>query len=432
MKISRNSPCPCGSGKKYKHCCLKKENIKLNTTKNNSSLNDLLAIIRIGLEKLDAFSESTDKISTKSIGIINNSTMECKFYPVSEHSIDIKKEIATIMAFVFSFINKNSLWVIQVKNIAVRAYSKKEEEIIYALSSFDNAKYIAEGKSIEWLKGTMFQENTQEYRLGIAKKQIAEIESSLRKVIVDVLSKKEGNDWWTILMSNKTGNNIKKTYFNQFSEDISDGEKLINYSFLNDLKKIITTFWKDFKHLFPNKINFEESMIKLNDVRKEEAHNRPISEKHLEELKTVYNFILIKISQVYPDIFPSYLIENWRDKVVEIAKKPLRYGYTDNEIASEKNNFIKIYKSHENILTLIKHIKEIELRLKSLVVPVQKQEIHNQTIGIYSDYRELFEHLIDFVKKKEYDKMEESYKEIENYRLEKIDPFITNFLLSEG
>ena len=22
MKIQRNAPCPCGSGKKYKHCCL--------------------------------------------------------------------------------------------------------------------------------------------------------------------------------------------------------------------------------------------------------------------------------------------------------------------------------------------------------------------------------------------------------------------------
>ena len=25
MKISRNAPCPCGSGKKYKHCCLGQE-----------------------------------------------------------------------------------------------------------------------------------------------------------------------------------------------------------------------------------------------------------------------------------------------------------------------------------------------------------------------------------------------------------------------
>jgi len=27
MKIGRNAPCPCGSGKKYKHCCLNKSNV---------------------------------------------------------------------------------------------------------------------------------------------------------------------------------------------------------------------------------------------------------------------------------------------------------------------------------------------------------------------------------------------------------------------
>lgn len=27
MKVGRNDPCPCGSGRKYKQCCLKKENI---------------------------------------------------------------------------------------------------------------------------------------------------------------------------------------------------------------------------------------------------------------------------------------------------------------------------------------------------------------------------------------------------------------------
>ena len=25
MKVGRNEPCPCGSGKKYKHCCLNKD-----------------------------------------------------------------------------------------------------------------------------------------------------------------------------------------------------------------------------------------------------------------------------------------------------------------------------------------------------------------------------------------------------------------------
>lgn len=24
-KVGRNDPCPCGSGKKYKHCCINKQ-----------------------------------------------------------------------------------------------------------------------------------------------------------------------------------------------------------------------------------------------------------------------------------------------------------------------------------------------------------------------------------------------------------------------
>lgn len=28
MKVGRNEPCPCGSGKKYKHCCYAKDSVK--------------------------------------------------------------------------------------------------------------------------------------------------------------------------------------------------------------------------------------------------------------------------------------------------------------------------------------------------------------------------------------------------------------------
>ena len=28
MKARRNDPCPCGSGKKYKHCCYAKDSVK--------------------------------------------------------------------------------------------------------------------------------------------------------------------------------------------------------------------------------------------------------------------------------------------------------------------------------------------------------------------------------------------------------------------
>ena len=31
MKTGRNDPCPCGSGKKYKHCCYEKDSAKHET-----------------------------------------------------------------------------------------------------------------------------------------------------------------------------------------------------------------------------------------------------------------------------------------------------------------------------------------------------------------------------------------------------------------
>jgi hypothetical protein len=31
MKTGRNEPCPCGSGKKYKHCCYAKDTAKIET-----------------------------------------------------------------------------------------------------------------------------------------------------------------------------------------------------------------------------------------------------------------------------------------------------------------------------------------------------------------------------------------------------------------
>jgi hypothetical protein len=38
-KIGRNAPCPCGSGKKYKKCCLEKEKKSVSGTRNESSKN---------------------------------------------------------------------------------------------------------------------------------------------------------------------------------------------------------------------------------------------------------------------------------------------------------------------------------------------------------------------------------------------------------
>jgi hypothetical protein len=45
MKTGRNEPCPCGSGKKYKHCCLGKETA---TSWTQKALIAIIAVILLG------------------------------------------------------------------------------------------------------------------------------------------------------------------------------------------------------------------------------------------------------------------------------------------------------------------------------------------------------------------------------------------------
>ena len=44
MKIGRNQPCPCGSGKKYKKCCLNKSREDNKNSKNPEISKELLII----------------------------------------------------------------------------------------------------------------------------------------------------------------------------------------------------------------------------------------------------------------------------------------------------------------------------------------------------------------------------------------------------
>lgn len=45
-KIGRNQPCPCNSGKKYKHCCLKKGRTKKAQQRIPTSVKEVWAMRR--------------------------------------------------------------------------------------------------------------------------------------------------------------------------------------------------------------------------------------------------------------------------------------------------------------------------------------------------------------------------------------------------
>lgn len=433
-KIGRNDPCPCGSGIKYKNCCMNK-NRKPVATNKKLSIHEIFSFLKLGLQNISLIDKEVSDIDVKKIDLLNNRTLECQFYAKSVDSIDVKIETGNVIAALHGFFEDDTDHLfkdMQIDYYAARAFDKTGHELMYVISSKKVAATIGQGNPLEWLKGSIIQENTGDYRLGVAKRQITEIENSLREVIVDRLSKKYGNDWFITAVGRKLRESVIDTYYNQFGVKIEDGEVLIKYTFVLQLKKIICTNWNDFSDLFGSKMQFEKSIMDLNPIRREEAHNRNISDEDLINLKEIYNTILVGITEKYPDILPHFLIDNWKIQIKGIMlSNELNMIYTDDEIQSETNNDLKLVKAVLNLQKLIDYLKDIELKLKSVVVPIQKQNIHNELISVYEKYRTLHEELLECGKTGELKIIQDKQEEIKSHK-KTMNDFASKFLLYES
>lgn len=429
MKLGRNEKCYCGSGLKYKKCCENKSSKVENTLK--PTLSNLIKTIKIGLENLDVFGGSKQNIRVKDIKLINDDTLSCEFYPHKENSTDIKLEIASIMGFFNGFFRDDPYDDIKFRSYAVRAYDNEDVELLYALSSKASAEQIGTGNSIEWMKSTIFQENTNDYRLAVAKKIISEIEITFREIVKDILSKKYGENWWNLTLNNKLGKSVKDTYNNQFGFEIDDGDVLIEYTYILQLKKIITTHWTDFKVLFNRKPDFENLIDNLNLIRREEAHNRIITDSHLNELNDIYNKLLSKIAEKYPDILPTHLIDSWKSKIKLIMSNGYKPLYSSSELIDEPNPKIKLVRTINSTKHLIEYFEETITRLESLVVPIQKNTIHNELVQNFIQHKALSEKKLKNIADGKLQTLLETLKEIENHE-SKMNEFTNKFILSES
>jgi len=160
----------------------------------------------------------------------------------------------------------------------------------------------------------------------------------------------------------------------------SNGKLLINHTFILDLKNIISRNWNDFNALFESFDTFEQSMNKLNEIRREEAHNRPISQQNLEELQVIHSKLLSRIFETYSFNKSNYLIENWKRQIQKIFIINLtNYKQTKKTVAISVESII------ENSERLIKYLAAILFDLNSLIVPIQKKTHHDKLIEIYNN-----------------------------------------------
>lgn len=429
MKSERNDSCPCGSGLKYKKCCLNKNDSETNTI--DITADGLLSIIRFGLENSSLLAEGGKNTKVKNVSFCNGGdTMLVEFYAMYERAADIKGEMASIMGFLSGTFRDEIYRGYDIKYFGAKAFNKSDVEIMYVISSKASASTIADGNSIDWLRLSWFQENTEDYRLARAKTMISDIENGLRKVIADLYLKMFGTNWWDIKIEPKVNSSVKNTYRTQFGVDNSDGDILIHYTFPLDLKKIISADWGTFKHLFDGKTTFEDTMVELNVIRREEAHNRTISEQHLVDLERIYAALLEKIANHYPDVTVNYLLENWRSKIKELMIAPINCAYTMEEL-EDKDLLGKHALLLKDTTSQIVFWRNIVTKLKSLTPPPVKKTKHEELVSILEELLRIQEIKLNCIENWEFNDIGEVITSFADH-LKRMDEFSKAFVLNES
>ncbi|MFA6277623.1 MAG: hypothetical protein WC622_12780 [Pedobacter sp.] len=395
-------------------------------------LQDITGIIKLGLENIDIFSPGSKKVRVANVYILNEDTLCCDFFSTSTNSLDIKMEIAGIMGFFNGLFRNDGFEGISFAHYGVKALDSNNVELIYAISSKTTAELIGKGNSIDWLKSTYFQENTEDYRLAQSKRIISEIENCLRELVKTKLQAQFGDNWWDKSLDNKLGKEVKQTYLNQFGVECNDGNILISYTFTLQLKKIISTHFKLFRPYFDSPTDFDNQMDNLNIIRREEAHNRSITEKNLIDLNDLHERLTAKILLELTTFQSGYLTENWRLKIKKImVEKQYKSIHDGQEVLDEKDLSIKLQKTTENIKHLISYLDETIIKLKSISTPVHKKATQRDLVAVLEKFKDLQVELLETSTRLDEREIKLTVIKINDHK-KVMDNFVGTFLLNES
>lgn len=397
-----------------------------------NKLEDIIGIMKFGLENLDIICNGGKKVRVIDIFIVNEDTLCCNFFPYTENSLDIKVEIASIMGFLNGIFRNDEYQGISFSHYAVKAFDRNNVELIYAISSKTTAELIGTGNSIDWLKSTLFQENTDDYRLAQSKRIISEIENCLRELIKVKLYDKFGDNWWDNSLNNNLGKAVKEIYFNQFGIECDDGNVLITFTYPLQLKKIISTHFNLFKLYFDSLADFDIQMDNLNKIRREEAHNRSISENHLVELNDLHEKLTSKALLELTTFQSAYLTENWKLKIKKIMLEGQYQPIFDyEEVLNEKDLAIKLQKSKQNTEHLISYLEEIIVRLKSITTPIHKKAIQRDLVNVLDKFKDLQIEFLQLHSTLDESEIMKTIMKINQHK-KVMDNFVSEFLLKES
>lgn len=337
------------------------------------SLQELIKLAVEGFEVLQGSGQiEPHELELNSIEILNDSVLVASIVPSVSDSIGIKIEACTVMSFMSGFFEDDFALPLNIKNLGVRAFTGDGDELMYVLSSRETARYCGQGQAIEWLANSIFQDNTPEHRVARAKMLISRIETGLRTAVAKRLEQSHGIGWWGASVPKPIKDEVANTSKKALGATAS-GTQLIEYTYLRHLKEIVLQNWSEFDADFSDSSKFESAMNELNGIRRDESHNRPISDAQITALEGLYSYLAGAVVGVDPSAVPGYLIENWRDRLAAIVQETSEAmpDISDND----RQDGVLVREKFDRYAAALSDGLE---RLRTVVVPAGKEPLHSE------------------------------------------------------
>lgn len=375
----------------------------------NLTIDDICDVLKLGLK--------AEGVDIEDVSLLNNATLRIAFAAKNVESVDVRSEVAFAMSFAHGFLCDDGKYKIELENIAVEASKTDGAKLMHAISPIAAVKSIAGGEPIEWLGRTIFQDHTNDYKQSVAKRKVSDLEKGMRKVIAKVLSDKYGAAWWLTSVSNKVRQSTEKMYEAQEGVAITDGEELIHFTFLLDLRKIVVSNWAEFAQVFQNQARFTQLLDDLNIIRRAEAHNRDVTDQQLSDLTAIHKELMDQIASFMPAAVSNYLVENWRIQLQKIFETNI----ADHAVSDPASG--DIVGAIAAIEGQIHRYTDLEVRVQSVLVPPGKDGLNSELVTLLQNVRQSLERMLAAAQTGDVDRVvalqgenEQANKELSQFR----------------
>ena len=307
----------------------------------------------------------------------------------------VRGEIAGVMGGLSGLGIPELFPVLDAETFGVRAYDAAGEELLWVVSSIEVAGFADEGRPVEWLANSLFQDNTPAYRRSQADRIIGQIETGLRDLLDYHGCQRIGADYPDQLWSPSELSELKGRARAE-GRNSGDARTLLEYVLLPQLRDAIVDHddWFD-DGCLPDTGAFKASLGALNAVRRKVAHHRPISSDELRDCRAIARRCLAPVGGVHPYLVEDFLVDRWEDQMAQIVDS-MRAGFdsADPPPAGSMPEAQRRQIAIDALTAQRRAVNEWLSSLSRLVVPPPRQQLHDSAVSALTRWQAALDDLI--------------------------------------